>query len=42
MPFLSFQPGPQEAIRNAGRLLQAGAEAVKLEGGRSVENTILV
>jgi len=40
MPFLSFQPGPQEAIRNAGRLLQAGAEAVKLEGGRSVENTI--
>ena len=40
MPFLSFQTGPQEAIRNAGRLLQAGAEAVKLEGGRSVENTI--
>jgi 3-methyl-2-oxobutanoate hydroxymethyltransferase len=40
MPFLSFQPGPEEAIRNAGRLLQAGAEAVKLEGGRSVENII--
>lgn len=40
MPFLSFQTGPEEAIRNAGRLLQAGAEAVKLEGGRSVENTI--
>lgn len=40
MPFLSFQTGPQEAIRNAGRLLQAGAEAVKLEGGRSVEKTI--
>jgi len=40
MPFLSFQPGPEEAIRNAGRLLQAGAEAVKLEGGRSVEDTI--
>ena len=40
MPFLSFQTGPQEAIRNAGRLLQAGAEAVKLEGGRSVEDTI--
>jgi len=40
MPFLSFQAGPEEAIRNAGRLLQAGAEAVKLEGGRSVENTI--
>ena len=40
MPFLSFQTGPEEAIRNAGRLLQAGAEAVKLEGGRSVEKTI--
>jgi 3-methyl-2-oxobutanoate hydroxymethyltransferase len=40
MPFLSFQTGPEEAIRNAGRLLQAGAEAVKLEGGRSMESTI--
>ena len=40
MPFLSFQAGAQEAIRNAGRLLQEGAEAVKLEGGRNVEATI--
>jgi 3-methyl-2-oxobutanoate hydroxymethyltransferase len=40
MPFLSFQAGPVDAIRNAGRLLQAGAEAVKLEGGRNVEATI--
>ncbi|GAB4373932.1 MAG: 3-methyl-2-oxobutanoate hydroxymethyltransferase [Deltaproteobacteria bacterium] len=40
MPFLSFQVGPGEAIRNAGRLLQAGAEAVKLEGGRNVEATL--
>ena len=40
MPFLSFQVGPQEAVRNAGRLLQAGAEAVKLEGGRNVEVAI--
>ncbi len=40
MPFLSFQTGPEEAIRNAGRLLQAGAEAVKLEGGRNVEATL--
>jgi 3-methyl-2-oxobutanoate hydroxymethyltransferase len=40
MPFLSFQVGPMEAVRNAGHLLQAGAEAVKLEGGRNVESTI--
>lgn len=40
MPFLSFQAGPHEAVRNAGRLLQAGAESVKLEGGRAVEGTI--
>lgn len=40
MPFLSFQTGPEEAIRNAGRLLQAGAQAVKLEGGRTMESVI--
>ncbi len=40
MPFLSFQTGPEDAIRNAGRLLQAGAEGVKLEGGRNVESVI--
>ena len=33
MPFLSYQVSPQEALRNAGRLLaEAGANAVKLEG----------
>jgi 3-methyl-2-oxobutanoate hydroxymethyltransferase len=36
MPFLSYQAGPPDAIRNAGRLLQAGAEAVKLAGAFSV------
>jgi 3-methyl-2-oxobutanoate hydroxymethyltransferase len=36
MPFLSYHTGPADAVRNAGRFLQeAGAEAVKLEGGRS-------
>jgi 3-methyl-2-oxobutanoate hydroxymethyltransferase len=35
MPFLSFQVSPQLALSNAGRFLQeAGAQAVKLEGGR--------
>jgi len=34
MPFLSYHTGLADAVRNAGRLVQeAGAEAVKLEGG---------
>src|ERR1700757_4336604 len=34
MPFLSYQTGTADAIMNAGRFLkEAGAEAVKLEGG---------
>ena len=40
MPFLSYQARVADAIRNAGRLLQAGAEAVKLEGGRNAAETI--
>jgi 3-methyl-2-oxobutanoate hydroxymethyltransferase len=33
MPFMSYQASKGEALRNAGRFLQAGAQAVKLEGG---------
>ncbi len=34
MPVLTFQISPEEALRNAGRLLQeGGAQAVKVEGG---------
>ncbi|MET4260889.1 3-methyl-2-oxobutanoate hydroxymethyltransferase [Bradyrhizobium sp. S3.12.5] len=33
MPFLSFHLSPEETIRNAGGLVQRGADAVKLEGG---------
>ena len=34
MPFMSFQVSEEEGLRNAGRFLQeAGADAVKLEGG---------
>ncbi len=34
MPFMSYQTGPEDALRNAARFLQeAGATAVKLEGG---------
>ena len=41
MPFLSYQVSTEQAVRNAGRFLQeAGAEAVKLEGGTPVLDTI--
>lgn len=37
MPFGSFQISVEEGVRNAGRFLkEAGAHAVKLEGGREV------
>ncbi|MEM7156490.1 MAG: 3-methyl-2-oxobutanoate hydroxymethyltransferase [Myxococcota bacterium] len=41
MPFLSYQVTPEEAVRNAGRLIAEGrAHSVKLEGGASVAPTI--
>ena len=41
MPFMSYQINADEAVANAGRFLQeAGAQAVKLEGGRPVAETI--
>ena len=41
MPFLSYQVSADEAVRNAGRLLQeSGAQAVKLEGGIPIAPTI--
>ena len=41
MPFLTYQINPEEALRNAGRLLQeAQADAVKIEGGRERIQTV--
>jgi 3-methyl-2-oxobutanoate hydroxymethyltransferase len=40
MPFLTYQLSPEEAMRNAGRLIQeGGAAAVKIEGGKQIVDT---
>lgn len=37
MPFMSYQTGVADALRNAGRLIkETGADAVKLEGGENI------
>lgn len=41
LPFLSYQIGVEDALRNAGRMLKEGlAEAVKLEGGAAFAPTV--
>lgn len=41
LPFMSYQVTPEEALQNAGRMMkEAGAHAVKLEGGASMVPTI--
>jgi 3-methyl-2-oxobutanoate hydroxymethyltransferase len=40
MPFGSFQVSPQETLRNAAGLMSAGAQMVKIEGGRPMVETI--
>jgi 3-methyl-2-oxobutanoate hydroxymethyltransferase len=40
MPFMSYQASKEEALRNAGRFLQAGAHAIKLEGGAAMVDRV--
>lgn len=41
MPFMSYQASDEDAIRNAGRFLkEAGCQAIKLEGGRTVASLV--
>ena len=40
MPFGSYQESPEKAYSNAGQLMEAGAQIVKLEGGKWLAETI--
>ncbi len=41
MPFLTYQAGIDDAVRNAGRLIQeGGAQGVKVEGGRPITSIV--
>lgn len=40
MPFGSYQESREQAMRNAARLMSAGAQMVKLEGGRYMADTV--
>src|SRR5213075_2306495 len=35
MPYLSYHISVEESVRNAGKFIQAGAHAVKIEGGKA-------
>ena len=40
LPFMSYQASIEDAINNSGKLIKAGADAVKLEGGSIMAETV--
>ncbi len=40
MPFGTFQLGPADTFRNAAEIMAAGAQMVKLEGGKAMAETV--
>jgi len=40
LPFMSYQANVSDAIKNSGKLIKAGADAVKLEGGIEMAETV--
>ena len=40
LPFMSYQASITDAITNSGKLIKAGADAVKLEGGATMADTV--
>ena len=40
LPFMSYQTSITDAITNSGKLIKAGADAVKLEGGATMADTV--
>lgn len=40
MPWMSYHVGAEESVKNAARLIRAGADSVKLEGGRVRQGAI--
>jgi len=40
MPFMTYEISKDEALRNAGKLIKLGADAVKLEGGVEIADTV--